>query len=228
LTINTLTCYDVFILYAQEVTLQNETKAEWDDPHKLLQVFLGGRKSRILLDHFGNLNTIAKESDTNIRKVILGTTDRQLKQLRAAFLLGSALVMEKVSFRSQVQTKADVVDLVREFYRYSKKEELRVILVDACNQVKGIELVSTGSVDQVVARPRDVFGQAIAQDVSGIILVHNHPSGDPTPSPGDIKITKKMCALGKELNIPILDHIIIGAPLENGNEYTSLQGLGLI
>jgi DNA repair protein RadC len=103
------------------------------------------------------------------------------------------------------------------------QEHLRVLLVDTRNRLVSITEVYKGTVNQAQVRPSEVLREAIRQNIPNVILVHNHPSGDPSPSPDDYKVTKDLVALGKQLDISVLDHIIIG-----DRKYASLQELGYI
>ena len=99
--------------------------------------------------------------------------------------------------------------LVDEMRSY-KKEVLKVVLLDTKNKVIGIKDVSVGTLNSSLIHPREVFKEAIKESANSIILIHNHPSGDPTPSQEDKEITEKLSDVEEDLDIPILDHIIIG------------------
>lgn len=103
-----------------------------------------------------------------------------------------------------------------------EKEELRVIILDTKHNVRCIETIYVGTVNKAVIRIAEVFRAAIMHNATSIILVHNHPSGDPTPSPEDVHVTKMIRETGKELDIELCDHVIIGA-----NRYVSLKERGL-
>lgn len=110
-----------------------------------------------------------------------------------------------------------------EDFRYKEKEEMLVILIDTKGHlIKEIKLF-TGSVNSVMAEPRDIFIEALKFFAAGIILLHNHPSGDATPSTGDYEATDRIAMAGKIIGIPVIDHIIIG-----DNTYTSLKEQGRI
>lgn len=98
------------------------------------------------------------------------------------------------------------------------EESLYLVTLDAANQVTGLFEVSRGSLNASIVHPREVFKRAILQNANSIILVHNHPSGNVEPSKEDIEITERLIEAGKLLNIPVLDHIIIG-----DGDYTSLR-----
>ena len=103
----------------------------------------------------------------------------------------------------------DVAEML-DHLRYEKKEHFVVVLLDAKNFIMRWTIVHIGTLTSSIVGPREVFREAIREGASSIILAHNHPSGDPDPSPEDIEITEKMCEIGNTLDIPVLDHIIIG------------------
>jgi len=108
-------------------------------------------------------------------------------------------------------------------YRYSdySHEVFSVLLLDTANQVLSHHPISSGTLNQSLAHPREVFKPAIDQKANSVILMHNHPSGNPTPSQEDIRLTEKMIESGKILGISVLDHVVIG-----GKNYTSLAQMG--
>src|SRR3989344_2011317 len=108
-------------------------------------------------------------------------------------------------------TKAeDVYNMFKDELRNYKKEVLKAVLLDTKNKVISIKEISVGTLNSSLIHPREVFKEAIKESAYAIILVHNHPSGNPKPSDDDIKVTKQMIQAGKNLDIPLIDHIIIG------------------
>jgi DNA repair protein RadC len=106
---------------------------------------------------------------------------------------------------------------------YLDREHFRVILLNTKNRVLGVETVSIGSLNSSLVHPREVFKSAVQRSAAGVILVHNHPSGDPTPSSEDIEITRRLSDAGRVIGIEVLDHIIIGDHL-----FVSFKEKGLI
>ena len=98
-----------------------------------------------------------------------------------------------------------------------------VMLLSTKNRVNAIQEVSVGTLNSSVVHPREIFKAAILSNAASLILVHNHPSGDPTPSPEDVDLTKKLVDAGKLLNIPVLDHVVMG-----DRRYASLKERGMI
>lgn len=119
----------------------------------------------------------------------------------------------------QVMKPKDAVNIVRPYLETMDRETFITIQLDAKNRIIGDYVVSVGDLSRTVAHPREVFKVAILQNAASIICAHNHPSGDPEPSPEDIELTKNLDLAGKVLGIKILDHIIIG----HDGKYVSLK-----
>lgn len=111
-----------------------------------------------------------------------------------------------------------VADYYREDIRHSTREEFHVMMFDTKQRLIHQVSLSEGTVNASLASPRDIFIEALRYRAVSVILVHNHPSGDPEPSPQDIQLTKRICEIGQMLDIPVLDHIIIG-----DSSYVSLK-----
>lgn len=107
--------------------------------------------------------------------------------------------------------------------RREKKEHFCAVLLDAKNQIIRIATIHIGTLTYSVVGPREVFGEALREGASAIVIVHNHPSGDPTPSPEDLDVTDRLLKIGEMLDIPVLDHVIIGA-----HGYVSLRERGAL
>lgn len=140
--------------------------------------------------------------------------------IRAALELGRRLSAETVS-RPVIHAPQDVSDLLMSEMRYLEKEQFRVLLLNTKNQVLAIEVVSLGDLTSAIVHPREVFKEAVRRAAAAVILVHNHPSGDPNPSREDFDVTKRVTEAGKILGIEVLDHIVIG-----DNRYISLREHG--
>lgn len=126
--------------------------------------------------------------------------------------------------RKKIQSPDDVFNIAQNVIRASEhaEENLWLITLDTKNNITGIFTVSTGSLNSSIVHPREVFKRAVLQNAASIVICHNHPSGDPTPSQEDINTTKRIYDAGKILGIELLDHIIIG-----DSRYTSLKGMGV-
>jgi len=131
-------------------------------------------------------------------------------QIKATFELGNRIESYFEEEHPQITSKEDVVKLLAPHMKYLKQEEFRVILLDNKKRLIRHCRVSLGSLDAALVYPREVFRPALAAGAASIILVHNHPSGDPTPSEQDIALTRQLYMSGKVIDIEVLDHIIIG------------------
>ena len=126
------------------------------------------------------------------------------------------------SERPYISTPEDVAAIMRPVIEVLAEERMYVMLLSTKNRVNAIQEVSVGSLNASVVHPREIFKAAILSNAAALILVHNHPSGDPTPSPEDVHLTKKLIEAGLLLDIPVLDHVIMG------DRYKSLKEMGVI
>jgi len=151
-----------------------------------------------------------------------GIGEAKASALKAAIELGRRLTLEAPEERPSISSPADAAGLVQYEMQALEKEHLRVILLDTRNHVLHIEDAFQGSVNSSVVRVAEVFTPAIRRNATSVIIVHNHPSGDPSPSPEDIAITRRMVEAGKLMEISVLDHLIIGH-----GRYISMKEKGL-
>ena len=131
-----------------------------------------------------------------------------------------------------VREKIDSPELVNEFFgaemRALQRESLRVILLDTRYRLIDTQEISLGSVNESIAHPREVFRPALLASAYAIIIVHNHPSGDPTPSSSDHSLTRRLAEAAELLQIKLLDHVIIGAPADGRAPYFSFKEAGVL
>jgi len=160
-----------------------------------------------LLSEFGNVKNISQASLEEL-SAIKGMGTAKASQLKAAFELGRRKE-EDTGEQISVKSHQDVIKLVRQKLKDKKKEHFLILCLDTRNNLIKISNISTGTLDANLVHPREVFKEAIQSLSSSIILVHNHPSGNPEPSDADIDITKRILETGKAVGIDILDHIII-------------------
>ncbi len=139
-------------------------------------------------------------------------------QIKAAIELGRRLMLESPEERPTINSPADAAALVQYEMSALEKEEMRVILLDTRNHVVDIVTVAHGSLNSAQMRVGEVFTPAVRKNVAALIAVHNHPSGEPTPSPNDVAITRALIEAGKLLDIEVLDHLVIGL-----GKYVSLK-----
>jgi len=152
-----------------------------------------------------------------------GLSEAKACQVMAALELGRRFVSLAPEERMVISSPKDVANLVMAEMAAFDQEHLRVVLLNTKNEVLGIQEIYIGNVNSSVVRPGEVLRPAVRDNAPSIILVHNHPSGDPTPSPEDVAITKELLAAGKLMGIELLDHLVVGS----GNRYVSLNEKGL-
>lgn len=161
-----------------------------------------------LVRHDG-LTGLARASDTELA-AIPGIGPARAAQLSASFELGRRLLADWPTGRWTIRAPRDVAErLILQMGRL-EREELRVVLLNTKNVVLRVATVYQGNVSSSLVRVGELYRDAVRLNASGIILVHNHPSGDPTPSPDDLHLTAEALAAGRLLDIELLDHLVIG------------------
>jgi len=162
---------------------------------------------RILVE-FGGLHDLPRRTADEL------TSLDGLGPVKAATLLAAVELAVRLSCRQRtgvtIGSPGDVAGLVMEEMRNYLREHFRIVLLDVKNKVLSIEEVSIGSLSASLVHPREVFRPAVLRACAGIILVHNHPSGDPAPSREDIDVTRRLCDAGRLFGIEVLDHVVIG------------------
>jgi DNA repair protein RadC len=148
-----------------------------------------------------------------------GLSEAKACQLLAALELGRRFVSLAPQERAVIHSPQDVANLVMAEMASLDQEHLRVLLLNTKNEVLSIQEIYVGNVNSSMVRPSEVFRPAVRDNAPSIIVVHNHPSGDPTPSPEDVSITRELVSAGELLSIELLDHLVIGY----GNRYISLN-----
>lgn len=174
-----------------------------------------------LLVHFGSLQKLAEASVTELCQV-KGIGRAKAIQLKAALALGARSLRASHIAKSKVFLPQHVFQLVRDALVHETREFFLVILQDIKLQMICHEVISIGTLSKTLVHPREVFYPAIRHKAASMILVHNHPSGDLTPSEQDIKITQTLVQVGNLLSIPVSDHIIVAA-----TGYISLRDFGV-
>lgn len=182
--------------------------------------------ARQLLQRSGSLSGLSRCTVQEIASV-RGIGTAKAIQLVAAFGLGQRLANERLA-RQKLDSPELVYELVAAEMRTLHKESLRVILLDTRYRLLQMEEISIGSVNESIAHPRDVFRPAVISSAYAVIVVHNHPSGDPSPSQSDHSLTRRLAEAAELLQIKLLDHIIIGAPAEGRSPYFSFKEAGVL
>ena len=174
-----------------------------------------------MLSYFDGLPGLARANYSEICS-LKGISEAKACQLMAAFELGRRFVSLHPEDRPIISCPQDVANLLSAEMSLLAQEHLKVVLLDTKNHVTGVSEIYIGNVNSSVVRPSEVFRPAIRDNSRAIIVVHNHPSGDPTPSPEDVSITRQLREAGNLLDIEVLDHIIIA-----GQGHVSLKERGL-
>jgi len=175
-----------------------------------------------MLTRFGGLTGLARASFGELCAE-RGVGEAKAAQLKAALELGRRLVSTQPEERAVVHSPQDVADLLMAEMGFLDQEQLRVVLLNTKNQVISMPEVYKGNVSSSLIRPAEVLREAVRENCPAIIVVHNHPSGDPTPSPEDIQVTKQIVEAGRVLDIEVVDHLIIGE-----QRFVSLKERGVI
>ena len=181
-----------------------------------------------LIRDYGDLHALAQASIEDLQRVNGIGRDKAVT-LKAAFTLARRMAAEIRATRPQLDNPEAIADHLRDEFRGKEVEELHVVLLDTRRRLIRSERVTTGILDSAIVHAREVFRPAIAANASALVLVHNHPSGDPTPSKADITITRDLVRAGQLLKIEILDHIILGEKTtERDRDFVSLKEMGYI
>jgi DNA repair protein RadC len=194
------------------------------DTGEHLGLILGSQKQAdALLRHFGSLTVLARASVQELLPSIPGS-----KALR----LVSSLRMGAVALREErqsltIDSPLSIADLCSEM-RFLDRGCLRVVLLNAKQHLIKVCTVSQGSVNESLGHPREIFKPVITHSACSFILVHNHPSGDPSPSEADMRLTRRILEASRILQLQLVDHVIIGAPAPARSSYFSFKESGVI
>ena len=174
-----------------------------------------------LLNEFKGLSGLHRAPFSELLKQ-RGLAKAKSAQIKAAIELGRRLTVDCPEERPAINSPADAAALVQYEMSALEQEHLRVILLDRRNRVMETTEVYKGSVNSSQIRVGEVFKEAIRKNASALIVIHNHPSGDPTPSPDDVAVTRAIVQAGKLLDVEVLDHLVIGQ-----GRWVSLKERGL-
>lgn len=179
-----------------------------------------------LLAKYGSLRILAQASVEDLQSV-KGIGRDKAVTLVAAFALARKMTAELRNEAPLLDTPEAVATLMREDCRLREVETFQALLLNTRRRLIKVENISQGTLDTILVHPREVFRLAIAAGAAALVLVHNHPSGDPTPSEADIKVTRDLIRAGQLLKIEVLDHVIFGRATEQrARDYASLKELG--
>jgi DNA repair protein RadC len=174
-----------------------------------------------LLVEFGGLHGVAQASLEELLAVA-GMTESRASRIKAALELGRRQAVAVPTERTQIRCPADLAHLLMLEMGVLEQEQLRIVAMDTKNFIIKIKTLYQGSLNAAVVRVAEIFKWPIRLNAGAIALVHNHPSGDPTPSPEDVRLTEQVTEMGAALDIVVLDHLIIGH-----NRWVSLKERGL-
>jgi DNA repair protein RadC len=179
-----------------------------------------------LLKKFGTLDNLSRASLEDLR-LVRGVGRDKAIALQSAFTLARRMAREIHTEGVPMDNPASIANLLREENRAYELEHLQVVMLNTRRKLIRVEMISQGTRDMILVHPREVFRSAISAGAAAIVLVHNHPSRDPTPSEADIKVTRDLIRAGQLLKIEVLDHVILGLPTaERAKDYVSLLELG--
>lgn len=163
-----------------------------------------------LLYHFEGLDGLQRATFIELCQ-IAGMGPAKAAQIKAAIELGYRIAKKQPEQRSLITSPQDVADLVQYKMASLEQEELWILLLDSRNHHIRTEQLYRGSLNASTVRPAEIYKAGIRHNAAGLIIVHNHPSGDPSPSPEDVHLTRMLIEAGKMLELPVLDHVIVGA-----------------
>lgn len=192
----------------------------------LLAHICGQQSAEVLMRKYGSLTEMAKASLDEL-KAIDGVGEQKAWAIKSAFTLASRMSREVLNESPLMDTPERIAGLLREESRLYQVEKFQLILVNTRRRLIRVEPIAVGTLDSVIIHPREVFYPALVARASAVVLMHNHPSGDPSPSEADIKLTRELIRAGKLLKVEVLDHIILGAQTpERPNGFVSLREMG--
>jgi len=174
-----------------------------------------------LLSNYDGLSGLARATYSELMAE-RGMGEAKTAQLKAALELGRRMLLDSPEDRFTIRSPADVAQLLMAEMAHLEQEHFRVLYLDTRNRLLGSETVYVGSLNASHIRVAEVFRDAVKRNCAAIIVAHNHPSGDPTPSPEDVEVTRQLVAAGQLLDIEVLDHLVIGQ-----QRFVSLRERGL-
>ena len=178
--------------------------------------------AKALLKRFGNLSEIIAAPRERLKEVE-GVGDRVVDELKLIRVFSERVAGEAVRKRPVLSSWSALLDYCHAAMAFEEREQFRILFLDKKNILIADEVQQTGTVDHTPVYPREVIRRALELSATAIILVHNHPSGDPTPSRADIQMTETIVEVGKPLGIAVHDHLVIGR-----EGHASFKGMGLI
>ncbi|WP_420133093.1 RadC family protein [Rhodopseudomonas sp.] len=177
--------------------------------------------AKALIARFGSFAEAIHAPETRLREVG-GLGEAAITEIKLIAAAAARVTKGQVKQRTVLSSWSVVIDYCRTTMAFADKEQFRILFLDKRNQLIADELQQVGTVDHTPVYPREVVKRALELSATAVILVHNHPSGDPTPSQADIQMTKQIAAIADPLGVAVHDHIIVGK-----NGHASLKGMKL-
>jgi DNA repair protein RadC len=198
--------------------------------YELLEMLLFGSLSRgdvkplakTLIKEFGSFAEVIHAPEARLEKID-GLGDKTITHLKLIAAAANRITRGQLKQRTLLSSWTSVIDYCRTSMAFADKEQFRILFLDKRNQLIADELQQTGTVDHTPVYPREIIKRALELSASALILVHNHPSGDPTPSKADIAMTREVVTAAKTLSITVHDHLVIGR-----GGHASFKSLGLL
>jgi DNA repair protein RadC len=178
-----------------------------------------------LLNRFGGIRGVAAANMAELC-ALTGIGPAKVAQIKASVELGRRLISRPLEKRQKVTSSRDVYAVYQHYFPFLhdiKKEIFKILLLDGRHQIFGETTISEGTLTASLVHPREVYAPAIRNSAAAVLLIHNHPSGDPTPSAEDVEITRRLIQGGEILGIRVLDHIVLG-----DGKYVSFVDSGLM
>ena len=178
--------------------------------------------AKALIARFGDLGRVVSDDPAQLTEVE-GISEKVALDLKLLHAASVRIAREQVTGRPVISSWSALLDYCRTALQHASTEEFRVLFLDKKNRLIADEFQARGTVDHAPVYPREIVKRALALDASALILVHNHPSGDPTPSSADIEMTKRLKEAAKPFDIVIHDHLVVGR-----DKTASFKALGLL
>jgi len=223
-----LNTYDYLCSMGKTLTVREMPK--WDRPREKMMVLGPGGLSEtellaIILQCGTRGETVISMSQRMLRKGLMSLSTKSIRELRrtcgigfakatqiaAVFELARRIAEERAKPKTKINNISDIADVYIERLSGLNQERFIAVFLDTRNNILAEKTITLGILDSSIIHPRELFGEAVRESASRIILIHNHPSGDPEPSKEDINVTKALKKAADVMGIPLMDHIIIGA-----------------
>ena len=181
-----------------------------------------------LLQKRGGLLGLSRSSTSELRSVVKGIGPAKAAELSAIFEVGRRLARGAANSRPKLDSPDRVYDLLAPDLCTLNREQVRVLLVNTKNELIHEDTISMGSINETIAHPREILRPVVVHSAYGFVLAHNHPSGDPTPSTADHRLTRRISEAANLLQVQFLDHIVIGTSEGGRQPYYSFREHGIL